>query len=190
MMKSRSLHLTYGLVSALVGAYLLCATAVPSRAATLEPFQPNVIIGLGITSLHDGSVPAGPFTDDFFFGVNTAFNLTANAVITNAANVIDPFSIAVWAVGGVAPLFSSSFINVIANTETVATSGFLLSPGNYFVRVAGISSIATAVDGNINLAAVPLPAAIPMFASGLLGMWALTRRRKRQRAGLPDAAIA
>jgi hypothetical protein len=44
----------------------------------------------------------------------------------------------------------------------------------YTIVATGIGS----ANSTINLSAVPLPGALPLFATGLLGLWALRRKRK------------
>jgi hypothetical protein len=161
------------------GFLLLCSSEFSARAATLNPFQSSVSIGAGVTSLH-AEIPLGSFTDDFFFNLTAPTSFSAVASVTNSGPLIDPFSIQVWRVGDLSALFGSSSFVVNSGAEFLAAAGILSSPGDYFLRVTGLASAATAIDGNITLSPVPVPGALVLFGSGLLGLIAVNRKRKQK----------
>jgi hypothetical protein len=44
--------------------------------------------------------------------------------------------------------------------------------------------ITPAISGGEVVTQIPLPGALPLFATGMLGLWALGKRRKKQKVAL------
>ena len=57
----------------------------------------------------------------------------------------------------------------------------LLPGGNYYLAVSGDAAVNAGYGGNLSTAETPLPAAVWLFASGVVGLGALARRRKKQK---------
>ena len=85
----------------------------------------------------------------------------ANASITGGQ--FNPFVI------GPASVYSRSRRGHSRTTITGATFSFGTGPDTFITVVPGGTPVVTAV---------PLPGTLPLFASGLLGLWALRRKRK------------
>ena len=61
-----------------------------------------------------------------------------------------------------------------------------MGAGNYFLQFVGTGGTGAGFGGTLatSLNAVPLPGALPLFATGLIGLWALRRKRKGQPAAV------
>jgi hypothetical protein len=64
----------------------------------------------------------------------------------------------------------------------VALSNVALTTGvSYYVEVTGTThSTNVGIDGNVTLNATPVPGALALFGSGILGLWGWTRKRRNQ----------
>jgi hypothetical protein len=61
-------------------------------------------------------------------------------------------------------------------TNVALTSGV-----SYFLEVTGTTHAANVgVTGNVTLNATPLPGALALFGSAMLGLWGWTRKRRNQ----------
>lgn len=72
-----------------------------------------------------------------------------------------------------------------------ATVGALFSTGSdYSVTAEYIVSLSAgqSADGTIDISTTPIPGTLPLFASGLAGFWAWTRKRKPKLLGGPAPA--
>jgi hypothetical protein len=140
---------------------------------------------------------SGKIDDTFTFTTSTGALITA-ASATNSfsipAQAIANFTIQLWSgtpgqVGdsllgtGTGGFSGSHFQFAGGVSDTIA-------PGSYFFEVSGINGGApTTYSGSYSFsAATPLPAALPLFASGLAGLWAWQRRRKTRAQG-PEAEL-
>ena len=105
--------------------------------------------------------------------------LPAGGPYTNANASITGGQFSPFVVGPIA--FTLALSGVTANTTiTSATFSFGTGPDTLISVVPGGTPVVTAV---------PLPGTLPLFASGLLGLWALRRKRKAASAkALPAVA--
>ena len=173
-----------------VAAVLLGASAIPSGAATMIPIGgPNTAIGLGSSSLATEEVGANDaFTVDYFFNLTAPGMLSANALdgTSAGATAINPFSLTLEIAGG-SVLGTTSSPTSSGSTESIQLSGVSpLSAGvNYELVVSGTNTLGTTVDvdGNVFISSTPLPGALPLFASSIVGFWAWSRKRKGHLAG-------
>jgi hypothetical protein len=81
-------------------------------------------------------------------------------------------------------LLGSALFNNIGHVDTASTAATGSGPYSltqvYTIVAAGLGSTNSTI--NLSGTVVPLPAALPLFASGLFGLWAWGRRRKSQSA--------
>jgi PEP-CTERM motif len=105
--------------------------------------------------------------------------LPSGGPFTNANASITGGQFSPFVVGPIA--FTLALSGVTANTTiTAATFSFGTGPDTLISVVPGGTPVVTAV---------PLPGTLPLFASGLLGLWALRRKRKAAAANsLPAVA--
>ena len=106
--------------------------------------------------------------------------LPAGGPYTNANASITGGQFSPFVVGPIA--FTLALSGVTANTTiTAATFSFGTGPDTLISVVPGGTPVVTAV---------PLPGTLPLFATGLLGLWALRRKRKAAAAKSLDPAAA
>ena len=132
---------------------------------------------------------AGTFTDQVTFSVLGTQLLTiasATNVYPNPTDFITNFTaqgfLIVGGIGGgddipVTPLLSAVACPTQNNCQGFAGST-LLSTGSYYLQLAGIGGGSSGYGGNLAVTQVPLPGALALFASGLLGLGLLRRRGK------------
>jgi hypothetical protein len=97
-------------------------------------------------------------------------------------------------------LFTTSGLGVTALGTAIfsaigtSVAGALASAGPGLYSVTELFTIvatgAGTAQSTINLVATPLPGALPLFATGLLGLWALRRKRKAKSAESLDPVVA
>ena len=94
------------------------------------------------------------------------YNASGNSIPTLGAPVGG--SIVAWTT----PISGLGYVAVLPTT--------LLAPGTYVLEIRGnvTGSAGASYAGTLNIGPVPLPAAVWLFGSGLLGLGALVRRRK------------
>jgi MYXO-CTERM domain-containing protein len=133
---------------------------------------------------------AGGFTDQVvfqlvggpqFFTIASATNVYP-AVTDFIANFTAQGFLQVGAIGGgddipVTPVLVAQACPLQSNCQGFAGSA-LLNAGNYYLQLAGIGGGTSGYGGNLAVTQVPLPGALALFASGLVGLGLLRRRRK------------
>ena len=103
--------------------------------------------------------------------------------IVNGVIVYDPFTtpvVDVLQIGGWQFDVDTLIIDPLSTTEKLKLSGTGLLSGNGFDATAATwtFSAQTAASYSMSINAVPVPAAVWLFGSGLLGLAAVTRRKK------------
>ena len=66
----------------------------------------------------------------------------------------------------------------VSNCQGMAGSA-ILAPGLYYAQLEGFAGSTAGYAGNISTAAIPVPAALPLFATALAGMGLLGWKRRR-----------
>ncbi len=195
----RSLY-CFGAAAALLGASVLPSGAT-TITATSTSTPPGASIGLGSSPFSTLTFTAdGSFTDFFNFEPTASGQLTANALegTSFGSNVINPFTISLVQVSPNTVLGSNSTPSNGSNTESVSIGGIAVTGGvEYYVEVTGdvtatnvSSTDPLDIDGNVTLQPAPLPGALALFGSALVGFWGCVRRRKSKDAAPLTAAIA
>ena len=145
-------------------------------------------IGLGVgQNLIVGSTVHQPSLDRDFFTVTVGSGQTLNAVMLSSYTTTDDLSFIGYKAGGLFTNLGFSGVDgwgLIGGPPGVSVGGDLLSflaggpvgPGAYSFWLQETEGSTTyALDYQV--AAVPLPAVLPLFISGLLGIGAMARKR-------------
>ncbi len=180
----------WGLVAALVFAVL---AAAPASANTIKTFNLN-----GVT-FSDGGTATGSFTLDL-----TTQTIVSSAIFTSFKNFVfvggdyngsfvDSFtdfpSAQVKLGDGAIPFLSGQLLTLkfaLTNaTDLSAITSFVLSGSEKvysWLCWGGLCATRTIVAGTADIAATPIPAALPLLATALTGMGFIGWRRKRATA--------
>lgn len=174
-------------------AALLAISVTPSHAvtATIADLGPNANV-----SLPSPANSVGAFAEDYLFqivGAASSFSASVtNVFFNNAAAKItglklEVFECTVCAVGPVNSTgvlvggLTPSFIDGSPVLYVATLFGSLVG-GNYFLRVSGVGGSEAAYGGPMSNTVVPIPGALPLFATGLGAFGLLAWRRKRKTA--------
>jgi hypothetical protein len=192
--------------SALLASAVLAVTAatvLPTNATTiaLGPGS-STLVGAGNHDLAPDSFSPGTvaYLQDWFFNINTATTLSANASVSNSSGELVPLQLSLFSDGGAHgvkdggdALLTGAFVSSAAGITAFLTNILLTSPGFYYVQVdnggattpSGPNAIGGVVTGNISLSpsVVPIPGALPLFATGLAGLIVLGRKRRKAKQG-------
>ena len=115
-----------------------------------------------------------------FFG-GTGMHQTTSAITDNGDGTMD-FS--GWNVtwNGIAsiPVVATSPTTITCNTATCSDTSTYTLDGAFHVNGAGFTTVAYTVhlEGTVTASAIPVPAAVWLFGSGLLGLAGVARRKK------------
>ena len=136
-------------------------------------------------SFNATSMPAGPFSDVFSFGISSpgSFGISVinfpvtglfNSVFTSASLISNPDGV----------LFNSDDSLLSVGTLAANTISFLSGPvgaGSYYLNVNGIGngSLGGLYNGSISVAAVPEPETYAMLLAGMGVMGFIARRRNK-----------
>lgn len=175
-----------------LGACLILGTQV-ANAAFIDG---TLALGGSFTPIDAGSSPVSlgvatgiDFTADTGVVVSSSGDLSFAPFVTLAAmtdfqfNPLSPVGVAVWSVGGFTFNMDSVAINTqngtnlsLSGTGTVSGNGFDPTTGTYEFTAQGTEDTAFSWSSS-SLAAVPVPAAVWLFGSGLLGLAGIARRK-------------
>ena len=175
----------------LLATTVLLGLAVPASANTLT-LGPGSFSQAGCTPVCDGSFTAGSETnailDTYAFDITSGMLLqTASATnsTTEVGEVITGFTIELFSgtPTGTHTLLATG--SPMTDTPSEQTTGGLpltdLSPGMYFLQLSGTNGgVATTYAGSyaFSPSAVPLPGALPLFATGLALLFFRNRRKQ------------
>jgi hypothetical protein len=164
-----------------VGMLLLGAAfiALPSNASTIDWTLTNV-------TFNDGGTASGTFESDSTTGFVTAFDITTAAGSTlggfvyDSATVFDNVDISTQ----LYVLTDSSYLRLaFMNPLTSAGVDLIDATGGISYECLACSPFRLVTGGEaLGVNTTPLPAALPLFATGLGVLGWLGRRRKRKRA--------
>jgi hypothetical protein len=175
--------------SVFVGALIGCTILLGSAAAALADYTPagsNAYPGVVLTSpgFTFGDTAAGATLNDKWFFNFTAPTFLATADASNSDGAYNNFQLSLYnadtdtvVLGG-----TGNVANAPVNYSKIGP--LVLAPGHYYLQLVGTGLVGfigpETVGGTLNVQAVPVPGALPLFATGLgmLGFLA-TRRRKR-----------
>ena len=175
----------------LLGVALL-GLATTANAAVVDNLGINPTSATGDFSsglLGINGTGAGAFTDQVLFQLVGGPQFLTIASATNVypatTDFITNFTaqgfLIVGAIGGgddiaVTPLIAAVACPLQPNCQGFAGSA-LLNAGNYYLQLAGIGGGTSGYGGNLAVTQVPIPGALALFASGLVGLGLLRRKR-------------
>jgi len=171
---------------------MLCASALPSTAVTITPGGPQALVGLGSHVLASSPSTAGiAYDQQWFFNILTPSLVSANADVSNSSQSLQPIFLEIWrdaatiGVRNIGP-GGDTFIQGISAAQSSLLGDLLnvilTAPGDYYVRIHsnGFGAQSSAdVSGNLTLSQVPLPPAVILFGTALVGLGVLSRRRRK-----------
>ena len=177
----------------LLAAALLASTAVAANAATIGSLgiNPNSTSG-AFQSLPTGTggTGTGLFTDRFDFSLvgGPAFLTIASAtnVYAKASDFITNFEGSVWFTNNTATTaddiavigpVAATACPIVPNCQGFAGSTLLTLVGDYYLQLTGSGGGTSGYGGNLAVAEVPIPGGLALFATGLVGLGLLRRRR-------------
>lgn len=147
------------------------------------------VVGLGVgQNLIMGSTIHQPSLDRDFFTVTIDAGRTLNAVLLSSYTNTDDLSFIGYTAGGQFTALDLSGVDgwgLIGGPPGVSVGGDVLGflaggpvgPGTYSFWLQETSG-STTYTLDYQVSAVPLPAALPLFVSGLLGLGAMARRTR------------
>ena len=178
---------------------VLAAMTAPANAATVDNLgiNPNSITGAfsSISFGGTGKTGSGPFDDQILFQLvgGPAFLTIASVtnVFAQASDFITNFKGEVLFLGADGVLggsganadtvvigpTSATACPLTPNCQGFAGSAILTLVGNYALDLSGTGGGTSGYGGNLAVAQVPLPGALALFASGLVGLGLLRRRK-------------
>lgn len=182
------------LKSLLLSTVLAIGLAAPASAATVGNLGINPTSRTGDFSsgtLGVNGTGLGGFTDFITFQlVGTQFVTITSAtnVYPDPADFITNFQGAVYEQVGVpgggddilrfGPELAQACI-LQPSCQVLAGAG-LLEAGNYFLQISGIGGGQSGYGGNLAVTQVPIPGALALFASGIVGLGLLQKRRQKK----------
>jgi hypothetical protein len=177
------------LAAALTGFSLLFATVTPSFA-DYTPAGSNAYPGVVLTSpgfTFGDNAAGGTLNDKWYFNF-TAPTFLATADATNSDGAYNNFQLSLYNATTNALVLAGNVANAPVDYSKLGPT--TIAPGFYYLQLVGTGlagfTAPEVVGGNLNVQAspVPLPAALPMFATGLgmLGLLAARRKKKATRS--------
>ncbi len=185
-------------------AISLSASALPASANTVFTMGSGILSAPSSTGFSN-SLSGGAFWDDYNFTLASASAITitfAGYDPLSSNNFIAPFSIEMFSgssgstsgagLGTAVPglIATETVPPAVGVPETISFTGLLPTTGPYYLEVSGTCTKSCSYGGTMDLVVnttsteggAPLPAALPLFASGLglMGFW--SRRRKKAKA--------
>lgn len=169
----------------------IAAASVPANAATVTSLGINPTSAGGAFS---NQVGGATFSDQYTFSLvgGPAFLTIASAtnVYPAATDFITNFTGGVFFAGADGVVGGGDDVQVIGpvlatacpsqpNCQGFAGSTLLTVVGNYFLNVSGTGGGTSGYGGNLAVSQVPIPGALALFASGLVGLGWLTRRNRK-----------
>ena len=183
--------------SALPALALLASVSVAQAAngPGAGMFDGNVNGGWGATPVLD--VPGANIASGSFYGyvdqnnkIEDVFNFTLQSsykdplidIAAYGTSNLTGGTVGLYSrLGGAGSLVGGQSLNISnSGYDSLQLSGVMPS-GSYSLVVSGAGTAGDLYGGTVNISAVPLPAALPMFGAGLVGLGALSRRRKNSK---------
>lgn len=171
----------------------LMALALPANAAVVDNLGINPTSATGDFSsglLGVNGTGAGAFTDQVVFSLVGGPQFLTISSATNVYPATTDFitnfqaqgflQVGAIGPGGGADIPVTPLISAVACPTQPSCQGFagsaLLNAGNYYLQLSGIGGGTSGYGGNLAVTQVPLPGALLLFGSGLIGLGLLRRR--------------
>lgn len=183
-------------VKSLLLATALVALALPANAAVVDNLGINPTSRTGDFSsglLGVNGTGAGAFTDQVTFQIVGGQGLLTIASATNVypdvtdriLNFTGQVFQQVGAIGPgggadipVTPLVAATACPTQNNCQGFGGSA-VLQAGLYYLQLAGVGGGSSGYGGNLAVTQIPIPGALALFASGLVGLGLLRRKAKK-----------
>ena len=187
----------------LLAAAAMVLAASTANAAIVGDLGVNPDSAQGAFSTNDSVIsmlPTGLFSQQWTFQLigGPAFITIASVINVfpggqSGINFIEDFTGSVWdygdngifeAGGGddnavISPVLATIGCGSITNCQSLAGEA-ILAAGNYYAQFTGNAHSNAGYGGNIAVSAVPIPAALPLFASAMGALGLLRWRRNRR----------
>jgi hypothetical protein len=175
----------------------LAAFAAPASAAVVDNLGINPTSRTGdfaSGNLGVNGTGAGAFTDQIqfqlvggpqFLTVASATNVFPNLLSDRILNFTGQVFQQVGAIGpgGGADIAVTPLIAATACATQPMCQGLsgqaILNAGLYYLQLAGVGGGTSGYGGNLSVTSVPLPGALALFASGLVGLGWLSKKKKK-----------
>jgi len=162
-----------------VGLKVILAALAMSGFASVAQATTTTLPDITLINQSDayyGSAKAGVAVNDTYnFALNVGSSETTVQLNSTVKNVLTNATLSLYE-GGIL-VGQQSFVNG-KNFNDVLDIVANLSSGAYSLVVSGLGSGSGAYSGNISISPVPLPGAVLLFGSGLIGLGVAARRRK------------
>lgn len=183
------------LIGLTAGLAALLFSAMPSSAVVVGDLgiNPTSNAGAFSTANPGADLPTGLFSQEWTFELvgGPVFLAVANAGNTFAngpADKITAFMASIFRIVGAidnAPggddeqVLGPQAAQQFTYSQILEFSGLILGAGNYYLQFTGNAGSNAGYGGNLSVAPVPVPAALPLFGAALAGLAALRYRRRR-----------
>jgi len=154
------------------------ASVTPAMATTLSD-----LTATNTTDYFGSQITSTSFTDTYTFNLDVPASNPAIIVSSSTINGLKTVALSLYK-GAVSPadlLLAGNYTNGRIDFGDLLTSNANLATGLYTLVVSATSKGSGAYSGTVSVSAVPIPAAILLFGSGLLGLGAVGRRRAANR---------
>jgi hypothetical protein len=175
------------LATTLLGLSLASADAAVVGNLGINPTSQTGDFRSGLLGVN--GTGTGGFTDQVVFQLVGGPQFFTIASATNVYPALTDFIanfqaqgfLQVGAIGGgddipVTPLLAAQACPLQSNCQGFAGSA-LLAAGNYYLQLSGVGGGSSGYGGNLAVTQVPIPGALALFASGLVGLGLLRRRK-------------
>jgi hypothetical protein len=165
---------------------LLVAAFAVAGSASVTPAMATTLSDLTATNTTDyfgSNISSTSFTDTYTFSLDVPASKPAILVSSSTINGLETVALSLYK-GAVSPadlLLSGTYTNGRIDLGNLLASNADLATGLYTLLVSATSKGSGAYSGTVSISPVPLPAAIVLFGSGLIGLGAFGRRRAANR---------